>query len=81
MFWQYILSPYKFFCFQTVFISTLEDDCNKNGIFCFPSAFWPLKIKILSTFILSFFTQNCKALMFYIIGIGQNIDIYSSQQL
>ncbi len=45
-------------------------------IFCFPSAFWLLKIKIFSTFILSFFTQNCKILMSYEIGIGQNVDIY-----
>jgi hypothetical protein len=37
-----------------------------------PSAFWPLKIKIYSIIILSFFTQNCMILMFYIIGIGQN---------
>ena len=68
--------PLKFFSFQTVFIFTLEDDCNKNWIFCFPSAFWPFKIKIFSTIILSFFTQNCMILMFYIIGIGQNVDIH-----
>ncbi len=81
MFWQCILSPLKFFCFQTVFIFTLEDDCNKNWIFCFPSAFWPLKIKIFSIIILSFFTQNCLILMFYFRGIGQNVDIYPSKRL
>ena len=53
----------------------------KIGIFCFPSAFWPLKIKIFSTFILYFFTQNCMILMFYFIGIGQNDDIYPSKWL
>ncbi len=30
MFWQCILSPKKFFSFQTVFIFTLEDDSYKN---------------------------------------------------
>ncbi len=55
MFWQCILSPEKCFSFQTVFIFTLEDDCNKNWIFFFPSSFWPLKITIFPTFILSFF--------------------------
>ncbi len=53
----------------------------KIGFFCFPSAFSPLKIKIFSTFILYFFTQNLKILMFYNIGIGQNVDIYSSKRL
>ncbi len=38
----------------------------KIGFFCFPSAFGPLKIKMFSTFILYFFTQNSKILMFYI---------------
>ena len=50
-------------------------------IFCFPSAFWPLKIKKFSTFILYFFTQICMILMFYFIGIGQNVDIYPSKRL
>ncbi len=81
MFWQCILSPYKFFSFQTVFILTWEDDCNKNWIFCFPSAFWPQKIKIFTTFILYCFTQNCRILMFYFISIGQNVDIYPSKRL
>ncbi len=81
MFWQGILSPLKFSSFQTVFIFTLKDDYNKNWIFCFPSAFWPLKIKILSTFILSFFTQNCKILMSYILGLGQNVDIHPLKRL
>ncbi len=44
-------------------------------------AFWPLKIKIFLTFILSFFTQNCKIFMFYFTGKGQNIDIYPSKRL
>jgi hypothetical protein len=39
------------------------------------------KIKIFSTFILYFFTQNWKILMFYIVGIGRNVDIYSSKRL
>ncbi len=47
----------------------------KIGFFAFGVHF---KIKIFSIFILSFFTQNCKVLMFYIIGIGKNNDIYSS---
>ncbi len=54
--------PLAIFSFQTVFIFTLEDDCNQNWIFCFPSAFWPLKIKIFTTFILYFFTQKLKDL-------------------
>ena len=53
----------------------------KIAIFCFPSAFWPFQIKIFSIIILSFFTQNCMILMFYIIGIGQNVDIYPSKRL
>ena len=53
----------------------------KNWIFCIPSAFWPLKIKIFSTFILYFFTQNCMILIFYLIVIGQNVDIYPSKRL
>ncbi len=39
------------------------------------------KIKIFSIYILSFFTQNCKILIFYIISIGQIIDIYPSKRL
>ncbi len=50
MFWECILSPQKIFCFQTVFLFTLEDDCNTNWIFFFPSQFWPLKIKISQIF-------------------------------
>ncbi len=53
----------------------------KTGIFCFSSSFWPLKIKIFSTYILHFFTQNCNISMFYIIHIGQNVDIYPSKRL
>ncbi len=52
----------------------------KIGFFDFPGAFWPLKIKIFTTFILYFFTQNCRILMFYIISIGQNVDIYISKR-
>ncbi len=50
MFWQYILSPNKIIRFQTVFLFTLEDDSNKNWFYCFPSQFWPLKIKISPIF-------------------------------
>ncbi len=64
--------PLKIF---PVFIFTLEEDCNKNWIFCFPSDFWPLNIKIFLTFILYFFTQNCKIFIFYFIGKGLNVDI------
>ena len=53
----------------------------KIGLFCFPSAFWPLKIKMFSTFILYFFTQNCMIFIFYFIGKGQNVDINPSQRL
>ncbi len=38
--------PSETFSFQTVFLFTLKDDCNKNWIFCFPSQYWPLNIKI-----------------------------------
>ncbi len=58
---------------NSICIFTLEDDCNKNWIFCFPSAFWPLKIKILSIFILSFFTQKCKFLISCMLCLGQNV--------
>jgi hypothetical protein len=73
--------PLKFFSFQTVFLFTLEGDCNKNWIFCFPKAFWPLKIKIVTSFFLYIFTQNCMILMFGIKGIGQNVDIYPLKRL
>ena len=53
----------------------------KIGFFCFPSAFWPLEIKIFLTFISSFFTQNCKIFMFYFIGKDQNVDTYPSKRL
>jgi hypothetical protein len=36
--------------FQAVFLFTLEDDYNKNWIFCFPGQFWHLKIKISQFF-------------------------------
>ncbi len=36
---------------------------------------------IFSTFILYFFTQNCNILMFYIVDIGHNVDIYPSKRL
>jgi hypothetical protein len=76
------VKPLKnFLLHKTVFIFTLEDDCNKNWIFCFLIAFFPLKIRIFLTFILSFFTQNCKIFMFYCIGKGQNVDIYPSKRL
>ncbi len=48
--WECILSPPKIFSFQTVFLYTLKDDCNKNWIFCFPSQFWPHKINISQIF-------------------------------
>ncbi len=50
----------------------------KIGFFAFRVHFG-LKIKIFSTFILYFFTQNCMILMFYLIGVGQNVDIYPSK--
>ena len=53
----------------------------KIGFFAFRVHFSPLKIKIFSTFILYFFTQNCMILMIYIIDIGQNVDIYPSKRL
>ncbi len=53
----------------------------KIGFFAFRVHFGPLKIKISSTFILYFVTQNSKILMFYFLGIGQNVDIYSSKRL
>ncbi len=49
--------------------------------FLIPSAFWPLKIKIFSTFIWSLFTQHFTILMFYIIVIGQDVDIKPSKRL
>ncbi len=52
----------------------------KIGFFGFRVHFDPIKIKNLSTFILSLFTQNCMILIFYIIGIGQNVDIYPSKR-
>ncbi len=50
MFWLCILSPRKIFSFQTIFLFKLEDDCNKNWIFCLLRQFWPLKIKISPNF-------------------------------
>ncbi len=78
MSWQCILSPQIIFNFQTVFLFTLKDDCNKNQKIFFPNQFWPLKIKISPIFILFFCTQNCKVLMFYFIDFGQKVDIYPS---
>ncbi len=49
----------KHFSFQTVFLFTLEDDCKKNWIFCFPSQFWPLKIKISQFFSSYLYTKLC----------------------
>ncbi len=40
-----------------------------------------LKIKIFSTFILYFFYSKLKDLNVYILGVGQNVDIYSSKRL
>jgi hypothetical protein len=54
----------------------------KIGFFAFRVHLDSLKLRFFfSTFTLSFFTQNCKILMFYFIGIGQNIDIYPSKRL
>ncbi len=63
MFWQYILSPQKIINFQTVFLFTLKDGCNKNLIFFLPSQFWLLKNKIYLIF-LNICTQNCEILKF-----------------
>ncbi len=77
MFWQCILSPKKMFSFQTAFLLTLKDDCNKNSIFCVPSQFWPLKIKISP-----FFIFECGIVRFWsfkkYVSLGQNSDIYPS---
>ncbi len=51
----------------------------KIGFFAFRVHFGPLKLS--TTFILYFFTQNCRILMFYIISIGQNVDFYPSKWL
>ncbi len=52
---------------------------SKIGFFAFRVHFeGHLKIKIFSTFILSFFIQNFMILMFYILGIGQNVNINPS---
>ncbi len=64
--------------FQSLILGAPFD---RSQIFTIFSEFWPHKIKIFSIFILSFFTQNCLILMFYIIGIGQNVDIYPSKRL
>ncbi len=37
--------PLKNFSFQTVFIFTLEDDCNKIGFFAFRVHFGPLELR------------------------------------
>ncbi len=40
-----------------------------------------MKIFSIIIIILSYFTQTFTILMFYIIGIGQNVDIYPSKRL
>jgi hypothetical protein len=51
------------------------------GFFAFRVHFGPLKVRYSQLFILYFFTQNWRILMFYILSIGQNVDIYPSKQL
>jgi hypothetical protein len=53
----------------------------KIEFFAFRVHFDPLKLRYSQLCILYFFTQNCMILMFYVIGIGQNVDIYPSKQL
>ncbi len=50
----------------------------KIGFFAFRVHFGLLKLRYSQLY---FFTQNLKILMFYIIGKGQNVDIYSSKRL
>jgi hypothetical protein len=50
----------------------------KIGLFAFRVHFDPLKLIISQ---LLFYPFLHKILMFYIIGIGQNVDIYSSKRL
>ena len=55
----------------------------KIGNFAFRVHFNPLQLRFSQLLLYPFFTQNCKILMSYIIGIGigQNVDIYSSKRL
>ncbi len=52
----------------------------KIGFFAFRVHIDTLKLRFFSfNFIL--FTENPTILMFYVIGIGQNVDIYPSKRL
>jgi hypothetical protein len=53
----------------------------KIGFFAFRVHFGPLQLRFSQLLLYTFFTQNGKIIMFYIIGIGQNVDIYPSKQL
>ncbi len=53
----------------------------KIGYFAFRVHFDPLKLRYFQLLFYPFFTQNCMILMFYILGIGQNVDIYPSKRL
>ena len=53
----------------------------KIGFFAFRVHFGPLKLRYSHFLFYTFFSQNCMILMFYILGIGQNVDIYPSKRL
>ncbi len=52
----------------------------KIGFFAFQVHFDPLNLDFFNFYFI-LFTQNCKIVMFYIIGIGQNVDIFPSKRL
>jgi hypothetical protein len=47
----------------------------KIGFYAFQVHFNPLKLRYSQLLFHPLFTQNCTILMFYTIGIGQNVDI------
>ena len=51
----------------------------KIGLFAFRVHFGPLKLRYSQLLFYTFLLKMI--LMFYIIGIGQNVDIYSSKRL
>jgi hypothetical protein len=53
----------------------------KIGFFAFRVHFGPLKLRYSQLLFYTFLLKNWKILMFYIIGIGQNVGIYSSKRL
>jgi hypothetical protein len=47
----------------------------KIGFFAFRVHFDPLKLRFSQLLFYPFLHENCKILMFYIIGIGQNVAV------